>query len=233
MRLEDGVHSPPQTNNNVLQSSTPLTEGMKFATLGLIVPVMYLLPPTTPASPAVILADEEPTSGSDSPQNDPGRTHRMPPEGSVGHPISNRCSDFDLSTFDEGKACGSPFAAPCFDYNSHCISPSQTTLTLQGTGGIYVYDYDCSLGNSNSLPMEQEVLDGRHLSSFWRVAARDAGILAESYESACAFIHVNNRADQTPCAAETPLWKNGANHLMVDVTDSTRCVFCGMEKSAR
>lgn len=80
--------------------------------------------------------------------------------------------------------------------------------------------------------MGDEVLDGRHLSSFWRVAARDAGLLAETYESSCAFIHVNNRVDQEPCAAETPLWRNGANHLMVDLTDSTRCVSWHMHTSA-
>lgn len=187
---------------------------MKFALCSLVVSMMAILPSATPANPSISLADKEQISGSESP---------IINNGSVGHPISNRCSGLKLSTFDEGKECGSPFAAPCFDYNINCISLGQTTPTLHGRGKIYVYDYDCSLGNSSSLPME-EVLDGRHLSSFWRVAARDAGLLAETYESSCAFIHVNNRVDQKPCAPKMPLWRNGANHLMVDLTDSTRCV---------
>lgn len=41
----------------------------------------------------------------------------------------NRCSRFDLSTFNNGKSCGPPLSAPCFDW-SRCV----------GGTSIYVYD---------------------------------------------------------------------------------------------
>lgn len=43
----------------------------------------------------------------------------------------NRCSGFDLSSFDIGRECGAPLSSPCFDL-SRCVNgPS-----------IYVYDYE-------------------------------------------------------------------------------------------
>ena len=43
----------------------------------------------------------------------------------------NRCSTFDLSSFNTGKECGAPLSSPCFDL-SRCVNgPS-----------IYVYDYE-------------------------------------------------------------------------------------------
>ena len=43
----------------------------------------------------------------------------------------NRCSTFDLSSFDVGRDCGAPLSSPCFDL-SRCVNgPS-----------IYVYDYE-------------------------------------------------------------------------------------------
>lgn len=64
--------------------------------------------------------------------------------------------------------------------------------------------------------------DSRHQSSYWREAARDAGLLAETYESACLFIHVNNHAHNEPCATSAPLWNDGANHIMMEFTDWSR-----------
>lgn len=43
----------------------------------------------------------------------------------------NRCSNFDLSSFEVGRSCGSPLCAPCFDL-SRCQQGSGPT--------IYVYD---------------------------------------------------------------------------------------------
>lgn len=134
----------------------------------------------------------------------------------VGNPIPNRCSEMDLSLFDMGKICGSPLSSPCFDHR-------RCEAALEGNGpSIYVYDYDCTLTDSYSLPMATEVENGRMLSPVFRNAAHNAGVLAKTYASACVFIHVNNRVDQEPCATTSPLWNNGANHLMIDLTDSTR-----------
>ena len=53
-------------------------------------------------------------------------------------------------------------------------------------------------------------------------AVSEAGLLAETYDSACIFIHVNNGYASMPCATESRLWNDGVNHLMVDFPDITR-----------
>lgn len=70
--------------------------------------------------------------------------------------------------------------------------------------------------------MLKESNQNRKPSPIWRDAANEMGVLAETYESACMFIHVNNRVDREPCAVDTPLWNYGANHFMIDLTDSGR-----------
>lgn len=92
--------------------------------------------------------------------------------------------------------------------------------------GMYVYDSECSLADSELLSVDGKARDGEILGPhkvawFWRRALKDAGLLAETYESACMYIHVN-WVGVKPCASEAPLWKGGVNHVMVDFSDKSR-----------
>ncbi|CAM9951998.1 unnamed protein product, partial [Ectocarpus fasciculatus] len=136
----------------------------------------------------------------------------MPTRGS-------RCSTIDMAAVAPSMACGAPLAEPCFDH-SRCRRrrrPHDTAPPSQPS--IYVFDATCSLADSSALPPSNESL---MLSHTWREAARDAGVLSETYEDACLFLHVNKRLDHMPCPAEKPLWNGGKNHVMVDLTDRTR-----------
>lgn len=132
----------------------------------------------------------------------------------------NNCARVNMSHVEKGNICGPPFGVPCFDYG-RCRPTSEG-----GTGvSIYVYDEECTLEDSSLLETASEVENARMLSPIFREAAKELGLLAESYETACIFIHVNNAIklrDNTPCAVNTPLWRNGANHLMVDLSDNSR-----------
>lgn len=88
---------------------------------------------------------------------------------------------------------------------------------------LYVYDLDCSLADSSDMSTVAEGMDKEHVASTWRGAAKDAGVLAETYESACAFVYVNSRANMDPCVTRAPLWNGGVNNLVVDYTDHARC----------
>lgn len=134
--------------------------------------------------------------------------------GWKGMPTSGgRCSSVDMAAIAPGMACGAPLAPPCFDHG-RC-----RPRAAGGPGpSIYVFDATCSLANSSALPPSKESL---MLSHTWREMARAAGVLSESYWDACLFVHVNKRMG-TPCPAESPLWNEGKNHVMVDFTDRTR-----------
>ena len=130
------------------------------------------------------------------------------------------CSQIDLSVFAPGKVCGLPLSAPCFD-STRC---SGALLSSLPRPLMYVYDNDCSLANSSLLGNATTYhADERDMSgAIWRTAAANAGLLAETYESACLFVHVNERVDHEPCASRAPLWNEGSNHVMVDLTDFSR-----------
>lgn len=134
----------------------------------------------------------------------------------VGNPTTNSCSDLDMGLYDMGMTCGPPLNTPCFDY-SRCQSLSESVGPK-----IYIYDHECSLNSSSSLDMAPAVKKRHLLDPVFRYAAKELGLLAESYESACLLVHVNNRPGPQPCASSTPLWSNGANHMMIDFTDDTR-----------
>lgn len=125
------------------------------------------------------------------------------------------CAGMNMSVFAPGKACGLPLSAPCF--NSTRCAPLPRPL-------MYVYDHSCSLANSTILAGEtaQIANEKDRIDAIWRTAAANAGLLAETYESACLFVHVNLRADKAPCAPGAPLWNEGSNHVMVDLTDNSR-----------
>lgn len=128
----------------------------------------------------------------------------------------NRCSDNDLSLVAKGRGCGSPLSQPCFDFEQ-----------CKRSRGIYVYDYNCSLTDTKALlaaDEEQRVggkRDPHYIDWVFRNAAQEAGVLAATYESACLFMHVT-RGEKEPCAVNTPLWKSGMNHVMVDFGDNGR-----------
>lgn len=138
---------------------------------------------------------------------------------------TNRCLDgkFTRAMFDKGRACGAPFSLPCFNY-SRCAMPSPNSGTSVASGGeiggpkIYVYDFGCSLSDSDS-PSYRDQEEG--VVRTFQNAAREAGVLAATYESACVFLHVS-RADSNPCAVKAPLWNSGVNHLMVNFGDQGR-----------
>jgi len=67
----------------------------------------------------------------------------------------------------------------------------------------------------------EEADDGHFIGWVFRNAAREAGVLAPTYESACIFMHVS-RGGSERCAVDSHLWNNGANHVMVDFGDNGR-----------
>eukprot|EP00752_Nemacystus_decipiens_P012930 g11444.t1 len=76
-----------------------------------------------------------------------------------------------------------------------------------------------------------EEKDNHHfLGWVFRNAARQAGVLAESYESACVFMHATGpgkRLNDTQlqwqhCPVRSPLWNGGVNHIMIDFGDDGR-----------
>lgn len=132
---------------------------------------------------------------------------------------TNRCSDLDMALFDKGKVCGSPLSHPCFDYSRCDSGPG-------GNGsGMYVYDSTCTLADSDQLSFDGRLngvkLDHHEAGWVWRSALRDTGLLAETYESACLFIHVSTKGSK-PCPPTAPLWNGGVNHVMVDFSDENR-----------
>eukprot|EP00752_Nemacystus_decipiens_P005374 g4874.t1 len=60
--------------------------------------------------------------------------------------------------------------------------------------------------------------DEQHQSSYWREALWKAGMLAETHDKACLFIHVNTHNHDEPCATRAPQWNGGADHIMMDFT---------------
>lgn len=135
----------------------------------------------------------------------------------VGDVVTNRCSDLDMSIFDKGTTCGAPLSMPCFDY-SRCQLDAESDNST-----IYVYDSDCSLDPTHMLEISSTTR-GHNPSPILRYVAREMGVLADTYESACLFVDVNDKAGRRPCGPSSPLWNDGANHLMIDTTDSSRCV---------
>lgn len=132
---------------------------------------------------------------------------------------TNRCSDLDMTMFDKGKACGSPLSQPCFDYSRCDLGPGGNGMSM------YVYDADCTLADSDEMSLDGRLngarLDHHQAGWVWRRALRDAGLLAETYEAACLFIHVSTWGTK-PCPPTTPLWNGGVNHVMVDFSDLNR-----------
>lgn len=63
--------------------------------------------------------------------------------------------------------------------------------------------------------------DGHFIGWVFRNAAREAGVLAPTYESACIIMYVS-RGNSERCAVDSHLWNNGANHVMVDFGDTGR-----------
>lgn len=53
----------------------------------------------------------------------------VPSITAVSPDVANRCSSFDLASMSNGRACGSPYSSPCFDF-SRCLDRPT----------IYVYD---------------------------------------------------------------------------------------------
>lgn len=134
----------------------------------------------------------------------------------VGDPVTSGCSEIDNRVFENGAICGTPLSLPCFDYGRCSLDPDEPGPK------IYVYDDECSLKDSGDMDIVSEVKDWHNISPIFRNAARELGVLAETYESACMFIDVNTKAKQAPCATSSPLWNEGANHLMIDLTDGSR-----------
>ncbi|CAM9666002.1 unnamed protein product, partial [Ectocarpus sp. 12 AP-2014] len=80
----------------------------------------------------------------------------------------------------------------------------------------------CTLADSSKISCGQE-----GSGCILRRAVRKAGLLAESYEDACMFIMVSgefskNHVRQISCATSAPLWNDGVNHMMFDLTDPSR-----------
>lgn len=135
----------------------------------------------------------------------------------VGSPEQNSCLHIDMSLFARGFSCGSPLSKPCFDFGRCGETPS-----------VYVYDSGCSLLDSSVLlardgSEEQEGTRMNHHYLEWivRKEAKEAGLLAERYESACLFMHVGE-GGRAPCPVDAPLWDEGSGHLMIDMSDDGR-----------
>lgn len=79
--------------------------------------------------------------------------------------------------------------------------------------------HQCSLAASHQLPITDHRRDDKqNQNSYWREAVWKAGMLADTYEEACLFIHVNTHNHDEPCATRSPLWNGGANHIMMEFT---------------
>eukprot|EP00752_Nemacystus_decipiens_P005375 g4875.t1 len=145
-----------------------------------------------------------------------GRLFDEPPAmaNPVPDDVVQRCSRFHESNFELGAVCGGPLTEPCFE-RERCET---------GEGGatvpkIYVYDRECSLTDSYQLPMSDHSKDDRqNQDSYWREAVWKAGMLAETYEEACLFIHVNTHNHDEPCATRAPQWNGGVNNIMMEFT---------------
>eukprot|EP00903_Cladosiphon_okamuranus_P018061 g16622.t1 len=98
--------------------------------------------------------------------------------------------------------CGSPLSLPCFDF-TRC----RNGIT------VYVYDQECSLADSNHI-------ESHGFDTIIRRAAKEARVLADTYESACFFINADGKDPQ--CATTAPLWNEGRNHVMFDIFDQSR-----------
>jgi len=138
----------------------------------------------------------------------------------VGKPEPNSCLDMDMSVFARGFSCGSPMSKPCFDFEA---------CSLQDSPSIYVYDSACSLQDSSSLlardvASEPEGARMNHYYLEWimRKEIQEAGLLAESYESACLYVHVGEGRRRNPCPVDAPLWEEGMGHVMIDMSDDGR-----------
>lgn len=135
----------------------------------------------------------------------------------VGHPTTNACRDVDMSLFEKGLMCGPPLSQPCFDFG-RCAAES-----------VYIYDSECSLLDSSTL-LEQDgsqQVDSHHMNHHYlewllRNEAKDAGLLAETYDSACLYVHVGKGGSEEACAVRSPQWNEGSHHLMVDMSDVGR-----------
>lgn len=136
-----------------------------------------------------------------------------------GERVPSGCPWLDMSHFEKGRKCGLPLSLPCFDYK-RCQQNSSTPALK-----VYVYDSDCTLSRSSDMPSLYAPEES--VECALRHAARESELLAETYESACLFIHVRRKAwaDCNLCATSAPLWNDGANHPMVDFTDQSRCGF--------
>lgn len=79
--------------------------------------------------------------------------------------------------------------------------------------------HQCSEADSRDLPNANHNGDDlQHQGSYWVEALREAGMLADTYEEACVFIHVNTHNHDQPCAVNATLWNDGANHVMMELT---------------
>ncbi|CAN0370913.1 unnamed protein product [Pylaiella littoralis] len=131
-----------------------------------------------------------------------------------------------MSVFSNGITCGSPLSEPCFDFG-RCESSS----------GIYVHAANCSLWDTSALLAFDETVEADggtlkrrskfeyddYIASLLRDEAKKAGSLAQTYESACMFVHaISANQGYTPCAVEKPLWNDGANHVLIDLSDKGR-----------
>lgn len=136
-----------------------------------------------------------------------------------------------MRMFDRGRACGPPLSSPCINL-SRCHAGDIASLPAvrgghDGVSGlkIYVFDSGCSLSDSRDLSFDGggpgREQDPHFIDWVFRNAAREAGVLATTYDSACLFVHVT-RGEKEPCAVSTPLWNSGVNHVMVDFGDEGR-----------
>lgn len=95
-----------------------------------------------------------------------------------------------------------PLCPPLPPLESTALSDSSALLTADGRG------------------VGDEEDDDHYIGWVFRNAAREAGVLAPTYDSACVFMHVTRGNER--CAVKTPLWNDGVNHVMVDFGDSGR-----------
>lgn len=158
-----------------------------------------------------------------------------------------------MRLFDRGRTCGPPMSSPCVNL-SRCHGGDTAVLpAVRGAHDgvkaftIYVFDSSCSLSDSANLSFDggdrRGEDDPHHIDWVFRNAAREAGVLAATYDSACLFMHVTRgegacavstpwwnlglfmhvtRGEREPCAVSTPLWNSGVNHVMVDFGDQGR-----------
>lgn len=124
----------------------------------------------------------------------------------------------------ETPPCGTPWSHDCFD-RSRCLGPDGITPHLT----VYVHDDDCS-GEPSATLITQDTEHKpscssacKHMRDAARRVASERQMLVQRAEDACVIVSVLDSA-RHQCVAQTSMWQEGRNHLLLDWSDQARYI---------